>query len=269
MTLKTIVLGGGDLASGVALRLYHAGCQVLLTELPQPYAVRRSVSFAQAVFDGQITIEDVPCRSFPNFSSIQEAPPWKFIPIVVDPTSSTIEEFQPDVIVDARMTKKRNHNSFYPQIFTIGMGPGFMVGENCHAVVETKRGHTLGRVYFSGSAADDTGIPERVANFQKERVLRAPASGIFHTSAKIGQVFQEQEEIAQVEGEIVRAPFYGMLRGLLHDGLRVTTGLKVGDLDPRTDPKLYQLVSDKALAISGGVLEAILSQAGLRKRLSE
>jgi xanthine dehydrogenase accessory factor len=265
MTLKIIVLGGGDLASGVALRLHNIGCRMIVTEMRQPYAVRRSVSFAQAVFENQVVIEGVVGRLYPDFQSIR----WgDDIPILIDPEMKTVEVFQPDVIVDARMIKQTLVSPFYPRIYTVGLGPGFNAGVNCDAVIETQRGHFMGRVIFNGPAEPDTGIPERVANFQNERVLRSPSEGIFRTKSEIGDLVAEGEEIARVGQEIIRAPFSGMIRGLLHDGLEVKTGIKIGDIDPRKDPKLYQLVSDKALAVGGGVLEAILSQHAFRSKLT-
>lgn len=266
MPIKSLILGGGDLGSGVALRLVHAGISVVITELPQPYSVRRTVCFSQAVYDGQINIEGVEGRLFSNYRSIPQNISIDIIPILIDPDSRCIELFQPDVIVDGRMAKKVSYHHSYPKVFTIGLGPGFMVGENCHAVIETQRGHFMGRVYYSGSAEEDTGIPDRVANFQRERVLRSPSAGIFNTDATIGQCFKEGQEIARVGEMIIKAPFTGMLRGLLHDGLPVTEGVKIGDIDPRTDPMLCKLVSDKALAVGGGVLEAIFTQPFFRKK---
>jgi xanthine dehydrogenase accessory factor len=266
MPLKSLILGGGDLASGVALRLVRAGISVVMTELPQPYSVRRTVCFAQAVYDGQIRIEGVEGRLFSSYGSILHNISMDIIPILIDPVARCIELYQPDVIIDGRMTKKVNHLNSYPKGFTIGLGPGFIVGENCHAVIETQRGHYMGRVYYSGSAEEDTGIPDRVANFQRERVLRSPSTGIFNTKSEIGQHFEEGQEIARVGETIINAPFTGMLRGLLHDGLPVTAGIKIGDIDPRTDPKLCELVSDKALAVGGGVLEAIFTQPVFRKK---
>jgi xanthine dehydrogenase accessory factor len=266
MPIKSLILGGGDLGSGVALRLVHAGISVVITELPQPYSVRRTVCFSQAVYDGQINIEGVEGRLFSNYGSIPQNISIDIIPILIDPDARCIELFQPDVIVDGRMAKKVSYHHSYPKVFTIGLGPGFIVGENCHAVIETQRGHFMGRVYYSGSAEEDTGIPDRVANFQRERVLRSPSAGIFNTDATIGQCFKEGQEIARVGEMIVKAPFTGMLRGLLHDELPVTEGVKIGDIDPRTDPMLCKLVSDKALAVGGGVLEAIFTQPFFRKK---
>jgi len=266
MAIKIIILGGGDLASGVALRLSRLGCKLIVTELAQPYAVRRTVSFAQAVYDGSITIEGVNGCFFPSYEEIVFE---NCIPVLVDPDVSVVNKFNPDVLVDARMIKQGIPSCCYPEYFTIGLGPGFYAGKNCHAVIETQRGHYMGRVIYDGEAEPDTGIPERVANFQHERVLRSPSEGIFHTELEIGNIVEESEEIGRVGTNAIIAPFNGLILGLLHNGLEVKAGIKIGDIDPRMDSKLIRLVSDKALAVGGGVVEAILSQPAFRKMLSE
>jgi xanthine dehydrogenase accessory factor len=228
--------------------------------------VRRSVSFAQAIYDGQITIEGVTGRFFRSYQSID----WNStIPVLVDPEMSTIDLFHPDVVVDARMIKQEILSPYYPTIFTVGLGPGFIAGINSNAVIETQRGHFMGRAIYDGSAETDTGVPERVANFQQERVLRSPVDGVFHTTAKIGQLVDENEEIARVAKEVIKAPFSGMIRGLLHDSLNVKKGIKVGDIDPRKDSRLFRQVSDKALAVGGGVVEAIFSQPAIRAKMCD
>ncbi len=266
MTIKIVVLGGGDLASGVALRLFRLGCKLIVTELAQPHAVRRTVSFAQAVYDGSITIEGVTGCLFPSLEKIIFE---NCVPVLVDPEMVIINKFHPDVLVDARMIKQGIPSCYGPEYFSIGLGPGFYAGNNCHAVIETQRGHYMGRVIYDGEAEPDTGIPERVANFQHERVLRSPSDGIFHTDLEIGNIVTESDELGWVGGNAIIAPFTGLIRGLLHNGLDVKAGIKIGDIDPRMDPKLIRLVSDKALAVGGGVVEAILSQPAYRKKLSE
>lgn len=266
MAIKIVILGGGDLASGVALRLFRLGCKLIVTELSQPYAVRRSVSFAQAVYDGSITVEGIKGCLFPSYEEIIFE---NCIPVLVDPDVSVVNIFNPDVLVDARMIKQGVSSCCYPQYFTIGLGPGFYTGKNCQAVIETQRGHNMGRVIYDGEAEPDTGIPERVANFQKERVLRSPSNGIFHTELEIGNIVEESDVIGRVGTNAILAPFRGLIRGLLHNGLEVKAGIKIGDIDPRMDPKLIQFVSDKALAVGGGVVEAILSQPVFRKKVSD
>lgn len=266
MSLLVLIRGGGDLASGVALRLHHAGIQVVITELPQPLTVRRTVAFADAIYHKDIRVEEVHAR----LAEIQGVPKLLqqgFIPVLNDPDAECRRYLRPDVIVDGRMKKRPPDIGKGAATLVIGLGPGFIAGENCDAVVETKRGHFLGRVYWKGSAEADTGLPEPVGDQQVERVLRAPANGILQTYFEIGEAVPMGAVIAEVNDEPVQAQFTGLLRGLLKSGLKVERGMKIGDLDPRMDSRLYKQVSDKALAVGGGVLEAILSQKQLRNRL--
>ncbi len=256
MSKLILIRGGGDLASGVALRLHHARFNILITELPQPLAVRRAVSFAEAVYAGTWTVEDVTSRRVQTPQQLAECLARREIPVLVDPELELLSTFhlQPAAIVDARLLKQVAPPLTDSSPLTIGLGPGFTAGENCHAVVETQRGHTLGRVYWSGSANLDSGQPEG----DPRRVLRAPADGQLVGEAQIGQHYEPGQVIAQVNGQTISAPFAGVLRGLLHPGLQVKKGLKIGDLDPRDQREYCFLVSDKALAVGGGVLEAVL-----------
>jgi xanthine dehydrogenase accessory factor len=267
MPVLVLIYGGGDLASGVAARLVRSGFQVAITELPQPLAVRRSVSFASAIYDGGITVEDIQSIRVEHADDALKQMKAGLIPVLVDPELAARHTLLPDVIVDARMTKKPPTYNHPAAPLVIGLGPGFIAGENCHAVVETMRGHYLGRVYWLGTAAPDTGIPEAVYNHQSERVLRAPATGILRNRVDIGNLIQRGDIIAEVEGQSVTAHFNGMLRGLLYNGIQVQVGMKIGDLDPRMDRHMYRHISDKALAVGGGVLEAVLSNPDIRSRL--
>lgn len=269
--MLVLIRGGGDLASGVALRLHRAGLKVVITELPQPLVVRRKVSFAEAVFQGRTQVEEVSARLATEYAQISEMLESDEIPVVVDPQGGILHrsEFFFTVLVDARMTKRPPDLGMEAAPLVIGLGPGFVAGENCHAAIETKRGHYLGRVIWKGAPEPDTGEPERVLGQRNSRVLRAPADGCLVAHAKIGDVLAQDERIAEVSGQVVRAPFAGVLRGLLHPGLNVHQGQKVGDVDPRGDPRYCTLVSDKSLAIGGGVLEAILSRVDLRPHLWE
>jgi xanthine dehydrogenase accessory factor len=300
MTPVLIILrGGGDLASGVALRLHRAGLRLIITELPQPLVVRRLASFAEAVYSGEIEVEGSIARRAENLSHALALIDQDFIPVLVDPAARVIGQLTTNlnstlVVIDGRMTKRPpemdwegrieartirgtvpyESRTFAPEPDTpltrpyasliIGLGPGFIAGENCDAVIETNRGSDMGRVIWQGAPETDTGLPEAVANHRAERVLRAPAEGILHTTCEIGDRMEPGQRIADVAGQIVSAPFHGVLRGLLHPGLQVSAGMKIGDVDPRNDPRLCRQVSDKALAVGGGVLEAILSRPELR-----
>lgn len=274
MSLLVFIRGGGDLASGVALRLHRAGLQVMIAELPQPLVVRRSVSYAEAIYRGEVSVEGVvACRAV-SLEGAWEILAQEKIPVLVDPQASTLEKIRASsggetrlVLVDARMTKQSPEASIEAADLVIGLGPGFIAGEHCHAVIETNRGHLLGRIYWQGATQSDTGTPDLVGGRDKERVLRSPAEGILHTYAEIGDHLQKGQLIAEVAGMQVRAPFDGVLRGLLHPGLQVSREVKIGDVDPRNDPHFCTLVSDKSLAIGGSVLEVILSVPEFRPYL--
>jgi xanthine dehydrogenase accessory factor len=258
-----LIRGGGDLASGVALRLHHAGLRVVITELAQPLAVRRAVSFSDAVYAGRHTVEDVTARLV-SPDQLRVALDAGEIPILIDPDLNILQIFDIRLLtalVDARLLKQPPHPLPMKIPLHIGLGPGFCAGENCHAVIETRRSHTLGRVYWSGTPQPDSGQPEG----DPRRVLRASSAGNIISHANIGDHVEEGQLIAEIQSPIINrkskivSPFSGSLRGLIHDGLTVTKGMKIGDIDPRDDASLCALVSDKALAVGGGVLEAILA----------
>ena len=269
MPALILIRGGGDLASGVAMRLYRIGLSVVIAELAQPLAVRRLVSFAEAVYAGETTVEGVTGRrvSDPGDSlKVLQLLAKGRIPVLIDPEAKSAQLLHPMVIVDARMTKLPPEPLRHSARLYIGLGPGFIAGDNCHAVIETNRGHRLGRVIWQGTAQQDTGLPAAVSG-QYMRALRAPAEGKVIGLARIGEHVQEAQAVAEVAGIGVPAPFSGMLRGLIHPECPVTAGMKIGDVDPRDDPEICSLVSEKSLAIGGGVLEAILSRSELRQTL--
>ena len=255
--MNILIRGGGDIATGVALRLHRTGYHVFITELNQPLAVRRTVSFSETVYEGDWTVEDVSARRAESAAQALGFSRNGFIPVLVAPHLDAIK-LEYDVLVDGRLTKTDVDYPLAPQPMIIGLGPGFTVGRNCHAVVETNRGHTLGRVYWNGSAQPDTATPEG----DPRRVLRAPVDGMVVVHVEIGQHVEANQIVASVGSENVVSPFKGIVRGLIRPGLSVNEGLKIGDIDSRDDPALCRLVSDKALAVGGGVLEAIL---GYRK----
>ena len=259
MKQPILVRGGGDLASGVALRLYHAGFQIVIVELPRPLAVRRLVSFSEAVYEGQVTVEDLTARLVTP-DKIEATLANREIPVLIDPDANILHTMRFDAVVDARLLKSSPGTIPTPVPLHIGLGPGFSAPGNCHAVVETRRGHTLGRVYWIGSTSPDSGQPDG----DPRRVLRAPADGVLAVRARIGEHVGAGQIVAKIrdaqdrEVGAVTSPFAGVLRGLLRDGMEVRRGLKLGDVDARDDPAICRLVSDKALAIGGGVLEAVM-----------
>ena len=265
MTNLILIQGGGDLASGIAYRLHRAGLKVVITELAQPLSVRRKVSFSEAVYDGKITIEGVTGRRVLQDKILSTLDHGE-IPVIVDPDLTIVDSHPISVLVDATL-RKRSRPKLANMPLNIGLGPGFSAPQNCHAVIETNRGHSLGRVYWEGSAMDDTGIPEQVLGIRTARVLRAPTDGKLIAHGDIGEHFDQGEIICEVDGIPLKAPFAGSLRGLIRPGLNVKKGLKIGDLDPRDDPRYCTMISDKALALGGSVLEAVLSKKEIREGL--
>jgi len=270
---KSLILlrGGGDLASGVALRLHHAGLQLVISELEQPLAVRRTVSFAEAVYEGKHTVEGVTARLV-NREQLQATFDAGEIPVLTDPDVAILAALPFLIVIDARLTKQTPSPLPVDVPLHIGLGPGFHAGSDCHAVIETRRSHTLGRVYWEGTTQADSGLPEG----DRRRVLRAPQEGVFTAYKKIGEHVETGDVIAVLQNETLRfaqsdmkvvSEISGVLRGVLRDGLQVTKGLKIGDVDPRDDREACYLVSDKALSIGGGVLEAILARREIRKEL--
>lgn len=262
-----LVRGGGDLGSGVAARLHRCGFGVVVTEIERPLAVRRLVAFAEAVYRGQVLVEEILGKNVESCAQARQAVEARQVAVLVDPAAACGRELQPIALIDARMRKRPPEKMEQTSLFIVGLGPGFTAGENCHAAVETNRGHYLGRVLWMGSPQPDTGLPEAVGAHQADRVLRAPQAGVLQARVMLGERVRKGDVLATVGDAPVRALFDGALRGLMHDGLQVEGGLKIGDLDPRADPAYCALISDKALAVGGGVLEALLSQPAIRRGL--
>lgn len=252
-----VVKGGGDLGTGVAYRLFRAGFAVVVLERAQPLAIRRRVAFAQAVYDGAITVEGVTARRAATPEEALALLARREVPVLVDEQGESLSALRPTALVDATLCKRTPSTRIGDAPFVVGLGPGFDVGVHAHAVVETQRGHHLGRVLWEGHAAPDTGEPGEVGGETARRVLRAPVAGRFRGCREIGARVQEGEVVAYVGDHPVRAPFAGVLRGLLADGLLVPEGMKVGDVDPRGEVEHCFTISDKALAVGGGVLEAL------------
>jgi xanthine dehydrogenase accessory factor len=264
-----LLRGGGDLASGVALRLHRVGIKMVITELAQPLAVRRRVAFSEAVHQGVVNVEGVIARHASQPGDALRILSKGEIPVLIDPDCLIrhVHEFEIVAMVDARMTKQPPDLSLDAAPLLVGLGPGFVAGKNCHAVIETNRGHYLGRVIWLGAPEPNTGVPGKVGDKQQDRVLRAPTAGILRNNLEIGEKAAAGEVIADVAGKAILAPFDGVLRGMLRDGTSVKSGMKVGDLDPRNDAKYTATVSEKSLAIGGGVLEALLTRPEIRSKL--
>jgi xanthine dehydrogenase accessory factor len=264
--MVVVIRGAGDIASGIALRLFHAHFTIVMTEIALPTAVRRRVSFSEAVIEGHATVEDVRALLVQDEPAMQEALATGCIPVFVDPAGTVIKRFIPDVVIDGIMAKRNlgTHRDDAPVV--IGIGPGFTAGLDCHAVIETMRGHGIGRVITQGSAIPNTGIPGDIGGYTSDRLLRAPATGIFEPQRHIGDRVQKGELLAMVSGLPIYAGLEGMLRGILPQGIPVTPGMKVGDVDPRCERSHCFTVSDKALSVAGGALEAILRFTDKRLR---
>lgn len=253
-----VVKGGGDLATGIIHRIWRAGFQVVITEVPQPMAIRRTVSLAEAVYKGTAEVEGVQATCISDPSQVAGTLAKDIIPVLLDPEAKCIRTLRPVAVVDAIVAKKNIGTCITDAPIVIGIGPGFSVNKDVHAVIETERGHNLGRVLLEGSAAPNTGIPGLIHGYAEERVLYSPGAGIFQGVSKIGDFVEVNDIIAHVGEHKVRAKISGVLRGILHDGLRVAEGVKIGDIDARAKKEHCFTISDKARAVGGGVLEALL-----------
>lgn len=257
-----VIRGGGDLATGVAYRLHKAGFPMVLLELERPLVVRRRVALATAVLEGEVHVEDLHARLVSTPAEARELAYTGIIPVLISPELfPLISDLQSpiSILIDGRMAKRNIDTRIDQAPLVIALGPGFTAGVDCHAVIETMRGHWLGRVIWDGAALPNTGTPGIVAGKGAERVLRAPTGGTVDWRLEIGDYVAEGELIGSVAGEPVMAPFAGVLRGLIAPGTAVPAGLKIGDLDARADRSACFTISDKALAIGGGVLEALLT----------
>ncbi|MBV8085922.1 MAG: EF2563 family selenium-dependent molybdenum hydroxylase system protein [Chloroflexi bacterium] len=253
-----VVKGAGELASGVAFRLRHAGFRVVMTELEQPLCVCRAASFAEAIPRGRKALEGVEAEYVASVEAALAVLDQGRAAILVDEQARAVEALKPAVVVDAIMAKRNTGTSRSDAPLVIGLGPGFVAGQDVHAVIETKRGHTMGRVLLNGSAAPNTGVPELIDGHTINRLLLAPASGTLSAERAIGDRVQAGDLVARVGGLPVVAGISGVVRGLLPDGYAVDQGMKVGDLDPSAEPEFCYTLSDRALAIGSGALAAVL-----------
>jgi xanthine dehydrogenase accessory factor len=258
-TPVAIVKGAGDLGSGVAWRLFRIGFRVICIDIPKPTVIRRSVAFGSALYDGRITVDGVQCERIQVADEAFYLWSRNTLPVLADPDAHIVELLHPEVLVDAVMAKHNTGTRKDMAACVIALGPGFTAGVDCHAVIETQRGHDLGRVIWQGCAAANTGVPGLIGGADTQRVIRAPIAGILYGRRAIGDMLKAGDQIAMVDRTPIIATIDGILRGMLHDTLPVTAGMKIADIDPRGELRHCYSISDKALAIAGGVLEATLT----------
>lgn len=265
---RVVVRGGGDLGSGAIFRLCRAGFPVVVLELPAPLLVRRAVAFGDAAVSGARTVEGITARRVESVAQVDEVIAAGEIPVLIDPGGASLATLKPVVMLDARMEKRNLGTNVDDAPLVVALGPGFTAGVDCHAVIETNRGHNLGRVLYAGAAEPDTREPGSVQGQTFSRILRAPADGCVEPHAEIGDAIAAGQVIAHIAGQPVTAAFAGVLRGLVHERVPVTAGLKIGDLDPRARREHCFTISDKSLAVGGGVLEAVFSSDAVRDSLN-
>lgn len=260
--MLVVIRGAGDIASGIALRLFRAGMQVVMCDLTVPTSIRRTVCFSEAIRLGETRVEGVRGVLCADAAAARAAAAAGDVAVLVDPEATCVRELAPDVLVDAILAKRNLGTTRDMAPVVIGVGPGFTAREDCDAAVETMRGHYLGRVYYEGSPIPNTAVPGLIGGYAGERVMRAPADGVFEPCVEIGAQVAAGDVCATVAGEPMRATIDGVVRGLLQAGVPVHKGMKCGDVDPRCHPEYIESASDKALAVGGGVLEAILALSG-------
>ena len=257
--MKVVIRGGGDLATGVAEVLYQSGFKILILDIEKPSSIRRSVCFSEAIYDGIIQVENIICKKVENENDIEKCWNEKIIPIMVDEKGEIIKKIKPNVVVDSIIAKKNLGTTKEMAPITIALGDGFEAGKDVDIVVETMRGHNLGRVITSGRAMKNTGIPGEIKGVSKDRVIYSLANGRFSSVKKIGDTVQKDEIIGYVGDVEIRGKISGVLRGIIREGYEVTENMKIGDIDPRIEEKSNCFtISDKARSLGGAVLRAIM-----------
>lgn len=256
--MLVLIKGAGDLSTGIAHRLKRSGFQVVMTEIDKPTTVRRTVAFSQAVFDGEVQVEGIKAKRAKDIQEVSNILKKNNIPVIVDPQCNILEHIKPDVVVDSIIAKENLGTKICDAEIVIGVGPGFTANKDCHIVVETQRGHYLGKIIENGEAIPNTGIPGNIGGYTTERIIRATADGIIKPIVKIGDYVEAGQIVAYIGSEPILASISGTVRGMLQEGLTVFKGMKSGDIDPRCKREHCFSISDKARAIGGGVLEGIL-----------
>ena len=254
-----VIKGAGDIASGVAYRMHQIGFSVVMTDLNKPTSIRRTVCFSEAIINGSTTIENVTAEYAKRTDEIEEIISNNHIAVLADPEAKCIKILKPEIVIDAIMAKKNLSTSINDAPIVIALGPGFCAGKDCHAVIETMRGHNLGRIYYNGEAEKNTGIPGSIMGYTTERILRAPKDGIFNQVHQIGDIVEKDEICAYVDDLPVKSNIAGVLRGILPSGTEVYKGMKSGDVDPRSNPNNCITISDKANAVGAATVVAAIS----------
>ena len=253
-----LIRGAGDIASGIAVRLHRCGFTLVMTDLAAPTAIRRTVCFSEAIVHGDCTVEDITAERAESKEDAELILQRGHIPVFADDEGTVRSILSPKAVVDARLAKVNLDTSITDAPIVVAVGPGFTAGKDCHAVVETQRGHYLGRAIYLGSAAPNTGVPGNIGGYTVERLIRAPRAGVFRPVHEIGYQVAAGDTVAFVDDIPVTCQIGGILRGILPEGTPVYEGMKSGDVDPRCKPEHCLYASDKAIAVGGGVLEALL-----------
>ena len=261
-----IVRGAGDLATGIVYSLYKAHLKIIILETQYPSSIRRKVSLSEAVYDGESKVEDIEAvlvKSYEEALNIIANKNYTKIPILIDPNCDILKNIKPAFLIDAIIAKKNLGTNKSMAKYTIALGPGFTAGKDCDIVIETMRGHNLGRMYLEGEAIPNTGIPGNIGGKEAERVIHASSDGIIENVKNIGDFVKEKEVIAYINNNNekieVLATFDGLLRGIIKDGFKVHKGLKIADIDPRkSEYDNCFTISDKARNLGGSVLTAMM-----------
>ncbi|MCF0148538.1 MAG: EF2563 family selenium-dependent molybdenum hydroxylase system protein [Clostridium sp.] len=260
-----VIRGGGDIASGSIQKLYRSGFKLIILEVDKPTAIRRNVAFSDAIYNGETSVEGIKAIKVSNIEEIKEAHKNNIIPIMIDPEGKIIEEIKPIAVIDAILAKKNLGTNKSMAPITIALGPGFNAGEDVDVVIETMRGHNLGRLIFEGYAMPNTGVPGEIGGYSKERVIYSEADGLIKNVSRIGDIVNKDDVLAYIGDIEVKSPISGLLRGIIKDGTMVYKGLKIGDVDPRLkEVENYTTISDKARNIGGGVLEALFIMKNIK-----
>lgn len=262
--MRILIKGAGDIATGIACRLFSCGYKIIMTETGIPTTVRRNVAFSKVVYENKGVVEGI-CAKLANTPlEIENIIKEKNVAVIIDPSMEFKSEYNADIVIDAIIAKRNLGTKIDDAKLVIGIGPGFRAGEDCHCVVESNRGHNLGRLMYTGVAEENTGVPAVVMGYAAERIIRASKGGAFKATVNIGDIVKKGAIVAYSDDSPVFALMDGLIRGMLQDGVLVTENMKCGDIDAKYDINSIHTISDKARAISGAVLEAIVTYTNSR-----